>query len=330
MNSSAGPIISCTLLMLSTVSGSPPAQAAVGAEPPLPQGPDFHDRLSIAYVLVPVVVRSREGYVENLAAEDFVVYVDGTRVAIDSFEVGPSAPVGVAFLQDLSGSMGTAGRLDLSRTAIERFLHFRRPGDHFALASFANGRTEMEVAFTVDPAELQRVMRNWRAYGTTALHDAVSRLPEITRGLESTKRAAILITDGVDNASRLTPAEARQRVREAELPVYVLGLSVKELPTGIEAGQSYGELLRRLARETGGAYFSLPDPRLLPRSAATILQELRHQYVLGFSTSGNETEAYRRLRVEVKHRSKRQQRRHPYRVTFRRGYLGPPPSHATP
>jgi VWFA-related protein len=306
------------------------SQAAVGAEPPRPQGPNFHDRLSIGYVLVPVVVRSGAGYVENLEVEDFVVSVDGKRVVIESFEEGPSAPVGVAFLQDLSGSMGTAGKLELSRTAIERFLHFRRPGDHFALASFANGHTRMAVAFTVEPAELFRAMRNWRAYGTTALHDAVSRLPEVTSGLESTKRAAILITDGVDNASHLTPTEARQRVREAELPVYVLGLSVKELPPGIDPGQSYSDLLRRLAKETGGAYFSLPDPRLLPRTAAAILRELRHQYVLGFSTSGNEAESYRRLQVKVTPRSKRQQRRHPYQVTFRRGYLGPPPSQAKP
>ena len=283
------------------------------------------------YVLVPVVVHSREAYVEGLTPDHFRLYVDGKRVITESFEEGPSAPVGVIFMQDLSGSMGTAGKLELSRQAIDRFLRLGRPGDHFALASFSSGRTLVEVSFTSEPANLREPMQGWRAYGTTALHDAVWRLPEIARGLESAKKAAILITDGVDNASRLTPEEARQRVRRAELPVYVLGLSRKTLQ-GAEGSRSesfrYADLLRLLAQETGGAYFSLTDPRQLARTSAAISRELRHQYVLGFSTSGSGGEAYRRLDVEVT--GVKEKLRREYRLTFRRGYLGRPPAQVIP
>lgn len=316
------------VLLTGAACGSVAGSPAVAIEEPQAPSADFHDRLSIGYVMVPVVVRWRDSYVENLAPEDFRLYVDGRRVTLESFEEGPSAPVGVAFLQDLSGSMGTAGKLELSRSAIERFLRLGRPGDHFALASFANGRTRVEVPFTADPAELRTAMQAWRAYGTTALHDAVSRLPEAARGLESTKKAAILITDGVDNASRLTPAEARDRVRRTELPVYVLDLSTaapEEVQSSSPESFRYDDLLRLLARETGGAYFSLSDPRQLARTSAAISRELRHQYVLGFLTSGSGEASYRRLEVEVAVSKKK--RRQEYRLTFRRGYLGHPPTH---
>ncbi len=306
--------------------------ASLGIEHARAQSADFQDRLSIGYVLVPAVVRSEAGYVEDLVVEDFRLSVDGKPVVIESFEEGPSAPVGVTFLQDLSGSMGTAGKLELSRKAIEIFLRLRRPGDLFALASFASGRSSIDVPFTGDPAELRAAIRAWRTYGTTALHDAVSRLPMAAQGLESTKQAAILITDGVDNASRLTPAEARERVRRAELPVYVLGLSLG-VPAQMQGPNGgtfrYADLLRLLAAETGGAYFSLSDPRQVALTSAAISRELRHQYVLGFSTTDSDEERYRRLEVEVgvSHKAKRRQE---YRLTFRRGYLGPPPAQMIP
>ena len=174
-------------------------------------------------------------------------------------------------------------------------------------------------------------MQAWTAYGTTALHDAVWRLPETVRGLESVKKAAILITDGVDNASRLTPTEARRRVRRAELPVYVLGLSGNTPQNGENPGSvsfRNADLLRLLAQETGGAYYSLTDPRQLARTSAAIARQLRHQYVLGFSTSGSGGEEYHGLDAEVTAGKKK--RRGEYRLALRHGYVGSPPVRSAP
>jgi hypothetical protein len=152
----------------------------------------YQMEVSVDYVLVPVVVRSPNGYVQDLEVDDFRLFVDDQPVPITSFERGVNAPISVMFLQDLSGSMANGLKIGLSRRTIHRFLTVRRPADLFALASFAHGRTEVDVPFTSDLEQLHGAMDSWAPYGTTALHDAVSWLPEMTLEITSTKRAAVL------------------------------------------------------------------------------------------------------------------------------------------
>lgn len=299
-----------------------PAPGRSGDSP----APGFHELVSVGYVLVPVTVRARDGFVSGLEANDFRLAVDGREVEVESFESGASAPISVLVLQDVSGSMAAGGKLELSRRAIERLLDLGRPADLYSLASFGNGRLSVEVAPTADRDALRAVLGRWTAYGTTALHDAVSRLPEWSTVGGATKRAVILLTDGADNASRIGPEAARHTVRRAELPVYVLSLANGAPSSGEPVGGRAGpaaprdtEILRRLAVQTGGAYASIRDPRQLPRSLAAILAELRHQYVLGFSARGNGDLQPHRIDVETRTGRKR------HHVTHRRGYVGGQP-----
>lgn len=295
---------------------------AFGQDPSLAPEPSsgFQDRVSVAYILVPVVARSSRGYVQNLVAEDFQLQVDGKSVTFESFEVGATAPVSVLFLQDLSGSMANAGKLSLSRLAIGQLLNGARTGDQYALATFADGNLELSLPYSENPDSLDNAMALWRPYGVTGLHDAVSRLPELTRGRQSAKRAAILITDGADNASELTPSEARRRVRQAELPVYVLGLSTGSPADLDREGKKlhrYADILNLLAHLTGGQYFWVSNRDDAVGAARTIAADLRHQYVLGFSTTDTGTSQYREIEVSTRKRK--------VRLTFRRGYEGPAP-----
>ncbi len=218
----------------------------------------FQDKVSVSYILVPVIARSSFGYVQDLVAEDFQLAVDGQPIEFESFEVGATAPVSIIFLQDLSGSMANANKLRLSRLAIERLLSQARTGDQFALASFADSNLTLDIPYSNDPDLIDKAMPLWRPYGVTGLHDAVSGLPDLTRDRQSAKRAAILITDGADNASELSPSEARKRVRQAELPVYVLGLSTGSPDVLDRDGRKmhrYADVLNLLAHLTGGQYF---------------------------------------------------------------------------
>jgi Ca-activated chloride channel family protein len=280
----------------------------------------FRDKVSVAYILVPVIARSPLGYVQDLAAEDFQLEVDGQPIEFESFEVGSTAPVSVLFLQDLSGSMANADKLRLSRLAIERLLSVAKTSDQFALASFADGSLTLDIPYSNDPDLIDKAMPQWRPYGVTALHDAVSGLPDLTRNRQSSKRAAILITDGADNASELSPSEARLKVRQAELPVYVLGLSTGSPNILDRDGKKlhrYADVLNLLAHLTGGQYFWVSSADEAIGAARTIAADLRHQYVLGFSTSDTGASQYRELTVST-HKKK-------VRLTFRRGYEGPPP-----
>jgi len=320
-------LLSFLLTMISMLSLVPvraqTAQKQTAQKPPEPPPASFGEEVSVGYVLVPVVVRSGSGgYVKNLGQKDFHLLVDGRPAAIESFEQRADAPASVAVFQDLSGSMQNGGKLELSRDVVRYFLDQAKPGDELALATFASGNIQVEVPFTENISTLRQAVNLWEAYGTTALHDAVAFMPELSSEGHKPKRFAILITDGVDNASQITPEKAREIVRQAQLPVYVIGLDSGnpfELNSEGKKVYRYADVLNLLAISTGGRYYSISNQEELHKALAGILDDLRHQYVLGFAT-GEGQSRQRSLQVEVKAGDRT--------VLFRRGYKGPPPSHS--
>jgi len=284
-------------------------------EPPADTGTAFREEVSVGWVLVPLSVRTRRGFVHDLEPPDVRLFADGEPVALGSFERGAEAPFELVLLQDLSGSMALGGRLEASRRAADCFLDQLRPGDRYALATFAGRSLTVEVPFTADLAAGLEAADAWRPYGVTALHDAVARLPEI-RATGQTPGAAVLITDGAENASRIDPQEAREIVRHARLPVYVLSLARPRRASASD-GEDYAAILRRLAAATGGRYLSIEVAADLAEACRSVVEELRSRYVLGFPTAGGENR-WRRLEVEIKRRD--------VVIRSRAGYHGPPPA----
>ncbi len=285
----------------------------------MPEQP-FTAAVDVGYVMVPVVVRSPKGFVEGLAAEDFSLYVDEERVAFDSFETSTEAPVSVLFAQDLSGSVGVGDGLGLSKTLVDCMLGGARSGDRFAMASFASDLIAVDVPFTDETGVLREAMGLWQPWGKTALQDAISWLPNLMFEQESLKRAVVLITDGVDNASRLDAEAARVPVAQARLPVHVVGLGSGDPHALTETGEKAfpnADLLNRLAEASGGQYHSVTTRQEARDACAAIMSDLRHQYVLGFALRDTGASDVHRLRVEVEGR-KRQ-------VSHRRSYEGREP-----
>jgi len=281
----------------------------------------FRGEASVSWVLVPVVVRRAPGSppparLRELRPEQFQLAVDGSPVGVASFEAGADAPVRLVYVQDLSGSMANAGRLEASRAALRCFLERSRPGDETALVTFAAGETRFVVPFTGRHEPFDAALASWRAWGTTALYDAVARLPELRAEDRSMKHAVALVTDGGDNASALDPARARDLVRAAELPVYVLDLGGHRPAAGPVDPASYAHLLRLLAGATGGRYRAVAAGEL-ERACAEVAEELRYQYVLGFQTRGSGVPSYHAIHVEVNAAG--------VVASHRRGYLGRPP-----
>jgi VWFA-related protein len=308
------------LVTLAATAGAPPALAAPPAPPQRSGG--FAEEISVAWVLVPVVVRDRSGFVHGLTKGDFHLRVDGRPVPIDSFDSGTETSLSLVFLQDLSGSMAGGGKIDAGRDALRNLISHARDGDEVAVAGFASGRLRVEVPFTRDLEVLEEAMAVWDPYGTTALHDAVAWIPQISDEGRNPKRAVVLVTDGVDNASTFTPEQARNAVQRARLPVYVLGLGAGE-PGAARDGSgarvdTYALLLERLARQTGGRYFAVSGPLEAARAVAVIADDLRAQYVLGFPAQSQGPHQYRRFRVTVDGRNRE--------VVHRLGYDGGTPA----
>lgn len=293
--------------------------AATGAQTPPSESPYvFGEVYSVEVVLVPVAIRGAKPG-QRFPREAFGLRVDGRPTRIESFEDDLKAPLSLIFLQDLSGSMAEPGKMESSREALDCFVDTLRSGDEMALASFAGGRTEVDVPLAREGTAIREAMALWEPWGTTGLFDAVSLLPEMSLGSGGIKRAAVLVTDGVDNASEISPAQAKELVERAELPVYVLALPgrerVDEAPTF-----RYADLLQDLAAATGGQYYALQTPAEARRTCAAILVELRHRYVLGFSVTGTGPPTYHTIAVEVRDRPRRSS------LVHRRGYRGTPPN----
>lgn len=296
---------------------------AAQSEDPMPEA-RLEEAVDVGWVLVPVTVRGDGGYVRGLKREDFHLYVDGKPVAFETFETGAEAPVAVAFLQDISGSMGIGEKLGWSREVLECLLNHSRSADQFAAASFGAGKVTVDVPFTAEVSAMRAAAAAWDPFGTTALHDAVASLPDLVSARGGMKRAAVLITDGLDNASAIGAENARDIVRRAELPVYVLGIGAGETRLSDDAADTaFGnaEMLQLLARLSGGRYYTIDDPSDLQAACVDVLGDLRHQYVLGFATAGAGERAHG-LRVEVSEGERRE-------VTARRSYHGGAPASET-
>jgi len=282
--------------------------------------PTYTDSAASEYVLLPVIVFDKKGrFVDGLQKKDFRVRVDTTGVAIDTFDRDDNAPVSMAFLVDTSGSMDIAGKLTNAKRAIRSIVQGRLPGDDFALFAFAEGGVKMVADFSSDSRKLLAALDELSAGGQTALFDAVAATPRLLKG-KNGKRAIILFTDGVDNASKLSPTQMAEILQQVSTPVYAIGMKnvMYDLLSERQRQELFVDNLRMLAASSGGRMFLAGGEEDLTPLAAQVNSEVRKQYILGFSPSGRGELKYRIVFVSVTKKGN-------WVVRTRRGYRGTAP-----
>lgn len=283
--------------------------------------PTYTESVGTEYVLVPVVVLDKKGrFVEGLERKHFSVRVQGVPVDLDTFEKDDGAPVSYAFLIDTSGSMKLASKLEYAKAAVRYFISQRKPGDDFALFTFAEDEVERVADFSRDPGKLLAALDGLEAGGRTALFDAVAATPSRMLAGKNGKRAIILFTDGVDNASKLSPAEMAEILQQVSTPVYAIGMKNASFDrlTDEERSQLSVDNLRMLAASSGGKMFLPGGEEDLAPVAEKIAAEVRKQYLLGFTPSGRGELKYRVLVVSVLKPGN-------WDIRARRGYRGTAP-----
>lgn len=288
------------------------------------QIPTFSESVGAEYVLLPVLVFDKKGrFVEGLDRKDFQVRVQGVSVNIDTFDRDEHAPVSFAFLLDTSGSMQIAGKLETAKNAIRHIIRNRKPGDDFALFAFSEEDVRLVADFSSDPNRLLRELWNLSASGQTALFDAVAATPLRMVAGKNGKRAILVFTDGVDNASHLTAAEMAEILQQVSIPVYAVGMKNASFDRLTEEQRRELALdnLKLLASASGGQMYLARGEEDLRPIAAQISAEVRKQYLLGFSPTGRGELQYRAVVVSVAKPGS-------WVVRTRRGYRGtaPPPA----
>jgi Ca-activated chloride channel homolog len=262
------------VLLTTAFAASGPAPSAQER----PERPIF--RSTVEMVSMAAVVRDKRGrVVPSLSRDDFEVLDAGSRRSIVDLRSDVSAPASVALLIDGSGSMIVGNTLDAARLVGNAMLDVLDPKrDEAALFTFDNSLIELQD-FTHDFDPIRTRLEDLDSYGTTSLYDAIAGTARRIARFARHRRAIVVLTDGADTSSILTPAEVSGLASSIDVPVYVLALEGAEMANRAP--------LADLARWTGGEFLPAKDRMQALAAVRRVAQELRYQYVLAFEPAAS-------------------------------------------
>ena len=318
----------------------PPAQAPVPAQspsdsdaPPPGQNPTvIQTRVNLVDILFTVLDR-RNKLVPTLEKNDFKIFDDKAAQEIRYFSRQTDLPLRIGMLLDTSNSI--RDRLKFEQEASTNFLFsvLRRNKDEAFIMTF-DDEPQVLQAFTGDTGALRDQIFKTRAGGGTAIYDAIYSAcanelshpprppgdqPDIVR------RVMILISDGDDNLSTHTRADAIEMAQRASVVIYTISTSTQWIalsqtdPNKLANRKNHltegDQILQDLANDTGGRAFFPYHVDDLDQSFQDIGDELRNQYSIAYNPTNYVLDGrYHKIRIETPdHKG--------YQVRARRGYF---------
>jgi tight adherence protein B len=218
---------------------------------------------------------------QRLGQDAFSATINGSPVGVTGAtpfgeQQGGRGKVAVVLAVDTSGSMLEPGvgvlNIDRAKAAADAFTRAMHPETRLGLVAFSSQPRVVQNP-TTDHAAVRAAISTLSAEGDTALNDAVV----VASGLlerEAGQRNLVVLSDGRDEGSRATRADAIAAAKDAKATAYVVGLNVP----GFEQDQ---RALEQLARSTtGGQAFEVNNADELEGRFSTIGQSLASQYVV--------------------------------------------------
>ena len=231
---------------------------------------------SVEQVAVAALVRDSRGrLVDDLKASDFELFDDGQKRALTNVWSEPS-PASVAILMDASGSM--ASKMARARETANALIAGLKPGaDEVAFYTFDTTLQEVRPFSTT--FSVNDTWAATKAYGATSLWDAIAETAQRISDRQR-RRALVVITDGVDSASTMKPAEVSAIASSLDVPVYILviGFTLDETVRDAPVRGPMADL----AAWTGGDSLAVNDTPGALAAARQLLAELHHQYIIAF------------------------------------------------
>ena len=251
-------------------------------------------------VTVPVVVTDRRGnFVSGLASSDFALYDDDRAVPVAVMTAGVEK-LTIAFVLDASGSVRDhlAQQERATLTFVDRF-----PQPPRAAVIHFNERPEIAVPFTTDAFAVRRGFSiNARREQRTAIFDAALaavRYFDSISTVELERRIIILISDGLDTASTISPSLVVSEANRRGIAIYVVHLPLYTPRDGRLAARPASSGFRELALRSGGRYYRIGTAKMVldPQASydfapvfSDIVTALRGQYVLGYYPPASATQ----------------------------------------
>ena len=288
----------------------------LGTPPLLPTGEDEADftiSKQVHEVNLFLSVTDEKGrFVSDLAADELKV-LDNHKSPerLTYFQARTNLPLRVILAIDVSTSIRE--RLHFEQEAASAFLKhiMRTEMDEAAIVAFASTVQEKTQGMTNDVNALDATIRTLQAYGETAMYDAIVLSCRKLHGARRTgvvRPIIILITDGVDTASKETLQAAEESATRVEAAIFALDAS-----SIYETDQKGRLVLEKLTHETGGIVLPARETGDLKGAFKTIEKILRNQYALGYPPPGLEADgSFRPIEVASSRRGLRVHARHGY------------------
>ncbi len=292
-------------------------------------------KLDVNLVNVLCSVRNKSnGLVGNLEKKDFQVFEDGKQQEIKFFSRETDVPLTIGLLVDTSGSQERL--LDIERrAAYEFFSKVLRKKDLAFLMQFG-AESELLQDDTNSPRLLQQGLNQLRLsvpvgglhpgpvptqqnMAGTVLFDAVFLASDEKLKGEVGRKVIVLITDGVDQGSRMKIQQAIEAAQKADTIIYSIDYEDPSAygyrgfgTISFGGGQGEGDL-RRMSNETGGRVFKVDRKNSLDDIFRDLQEEMRSQYAIGYSpTNGAKDGSFRKLEIRTSSKD--------LKVQARRGY----------
>lgn len=222
-------------------------------------------------------VDTRHRLITGLQPSMVQVYDDKHEQKVTRFLTQGDLPLRVALLMDTSNSIRDRFKFE-QQAAIDFFGAVIKKGrDEGMLVAF-DSSLQVVNDFTDKEESLAQGIHSLRPGGGTALYDAVyfTAHDKMMPGGNSVRKVIVIISDGADDQSRVSLQEAVEMAENAGAIVYCIGTE----PTGSDPQSD--DVLRKLAEETGGRVFFPFDATGLDKAFASILFELRNQYIVSY------------------------------------------------
>jgi Ca-activated chloride channel family protein len=245
------------------------------------------------------VADARGEFIANLKSGNFRVFENKIEQKISLFS-RDDIPVTMGLIVDNSASMRSK-RAQVNAAAMT-FVRTSNPQDEAFVVNFNDEYyLDTDGDFTSDPKNMSDALAHIDTRGSTALYDAlIGSLDHLKKGHKD-KRVLLVVTDGVDNASRESFEQTIKVAEQSNATIYTIGVFSDE-----DRRTEKGDLrkarkdLKALAEATGGeAFFPATLEEVTP-ICEEVAKEIRNQYTLGYyPTNPAKDGTFREVKVQV-------------------------------
>ncbi len=287
--------------------------------------------VDVQLVNVMATVRDKDGkLIGDLGKDDFVLKEDGKEQQIRYFARQTDLPLTIGLLVDVSGSQANLIGVE-QQAASSFFRNVLRDQDLAFLISFG-ADSELLQDITSSPSMLEDGLRDLRLNtgvaqmagrpgpvptmnrpAGTVLYDAIYLAASERLKREAGRKVIVVITDGVDQGSKLNRDDAIEAAHRSDAAIY--GIYYTDYGYGFGASDRD---LKKMAEATGGSVFKVNKPGDLEKIFSKIEEEMRSQYAIGYSPSNPVKDGSFR-KIEIKTTDKH------FKVQARNGYYATPP-----